>query len=570
MRTLLLLAPAALLATSSPATFADSPLTHDGRHIQVEKAREIEGGYRLEFRHGVIECPAEFVQSVEIEGDMSDYVPQNDDEARKLEKGFVRYRGKWMTKVAYENQLKKEQEESAERTEELAAHSQWHEAWEKETKHFLFKSNTTPELLDYYADLLESYYDLIDDQIRIKPSPKYRRTKMKVRIYKSQNDFLELSPPIGSSGTLGYFTWYDDSLNFYHDFQEPALSNWVALHECTHLLTFLIDQEFDSPAWLNEGVADYLGSSSIEVDKKGRFKIEPGQVQIDRILTVQEAMRSGTDTKLKDMIRMHSYADGFGGFEYAHAWSFIYFLNNSKGDYKKGFDKLFKDVYTIHKSLDYTPVSGGARGASKMIAKDDWEGLLLSYLKADSISQLEKEWKEFVDGIEVDGPVARFKRGQRAVMWGDAFSDDDEEKRAMDDLNAAIAGGVEDPRAYYARGRLNDWNGRRSQAIADYEKAVELSPMNASFRYSLGQELSGYEGLFSSFGAFRIRISGNRSLAGEEIDADRQDAEEAWRHFGLAVELDPQNAGYQIFYDDYVEAFEKKFGEVPAVASAGE
>src|SRR5262245_14611196 len=90
---------------AAPAT-ADRLITNDGRILEVKKARKLENGdYQLVFESGELACPAKFVASVEIEGDMSDYVPANEDEKKKLADGFVRYRGKWLTKSAYTAEL---------------------------------------------------------------------------------------------------------------------------------------------------------------------------------------------------------------------------------------------------------------------------------------------------------------------------------------------------------------------------------------------------------------------------------------------------------------------------------
>ena len=78
------------------------------------------------------------------------FTPANEDEKKKLAEGFVKYRGKWLSKPAYEAELAKEFEKSRARTAELAAHAEWRNAWTKETAHFVFKSNTSPEVLDYY------------------------------------------------------------------------------------------------------------------------------------------------------------------------------------------------------------------------------------------------------------------------------------------------------------------------------------------------------------------------------------------------------------------------------------
>jgi len=269
---------------------ADRLVTSDGRVLEVKRARKHpDGGYLLQFEHGELVCPEEFVLSVEIEGDMSDYVPANDDEKKKLEEGFVRYRGRWFSKPAYEAELGKEAKKRRERVEELAAHADFFSGWEKETKHFHVQTNTSPELLEYYCDLLETYYTLMNKRVGIKPTPSLRRTKMKVNIYKSRREFTEISGM--PSGVAGFFYSVDQTLNFYHDFEEPAISDWVALHECTHLLTYLIDPQAAPRIWINEGVADFFGSSDITRNKSGKLEITPGKIQVDRILTVQQAIK---------------------------------------------------------------------------------------------------------------------------------------------------------------------------------------------------------------------------------------------------------------------------------------
>ncbi|MEY2784469.1 MAG: hypothetical protein RL277_673, partial [Planctomycetota bacterium] len=166
-----------LLALAAPAS-ADRVLTEDGKVLTPRKAREEGAGYRFTFDNGEILVPdRKGILSVEIEGDMSDYVPKNDDEKKKLAEGYVRYRGKWLSKAAFEAELKREHDKSRERTEELAKHSEWRNAWTRETPHFIFKSNTSPEVLDYYCELLETYYNLMDNRIGINPSPALRRTK---------------------------------------------------------------------------------------------------------------------------------------------------------------------------------------------------------------------------------------------------------------------------------------------------------------------------------------------------------------------------------------------------------
>lgn len=545
----------ALCAAFAPEAQADRVLTVDGRILTPKKAREKDGGYRFVFENGEILVPDKsHVQSVEIEGDMSEYVPQNDDERQKLQQGFVKYRGKWLSGPSYQEELRKLHEASRKRTEELAAHSDWENAWKKETAHFLVRSNTSPELLDYYCELLEAYYSLMDDRIGIDPPPTLKRTKMTVNIYKSSEEFHSLSPSQAgiSASVLGYFWAYDKTLNFYHDYQEPALSTWVALHECTHLLTYLIDPQYVPQIWLNEAIADYFGSSKVSRDKKGKIVIQPGELQMDRVLTVQQAIKntlastgeskkpssaskaaSRPVTKLEDLFMLNR--DAFDGFQYAHAWSFVYFLNSfENGKYRKNFDKFFKGLYTLEKGLEVEVVAGGGNtGTGKQVTPKAIREYLLKKLNIKDVPQLEKDWIEFVRQIPILAPEARLKRGLQSVRRGE-FAD------AIGDLDAAIEGGVTDPRAWWARGRARAMSGKIKDAEADVRKAIELSPLNATFRYDLSNLLVGRV-------ANAPRGKAPPSAA-EGDEAKIQGNDEAKREAGLASELDPENDRFREWF----------------------
>jgi len=531
-------------ALALPAS-ADRLLTEDGRVLEVKKARKLEdGNYLLVFESGEVLCPAKYVASVEIEGDMSDYVPQNDDEKKKLADGYVRYRGKWMTGSAYEAELSKTAAATKARTAELAAHKSFYNGWKKETKHFDITSNTSPEILDYYAELLETYYDLMDARVGINPSPALKRQKMIVCVYKSREDFQEItdSPP----GVLGFFNFVDGELHFYHDYQDPSRSEWVALHEGTHLLTFLIEPQARPWIWINEGVADYFGSSTVQRNKKGKLEITPGQLSLERVLDVQEAMAENEHIPLEKLFLIHK--DSFHGFEYAHAWSFVYFLN-SKPEYEKGFKKFFKDFYTVAKGVPYDkePV-GNKFGFWKVVPPTEIRKLLLDRLGVKDVAQLEQEWKDFIQGIPIDAPEARFRRGLEAIY---RFDSSDKMKRAKEDLDAAIDGGVDDARAYWGRAMLTLFTtGKQEKCVDDLRKAVELAPLNSGYRANLAQALAG------------ITIqSGGLSVSYDEEDKLRASDEalgEAEMHFGLACELDPENDDLREWRDKFFALLEKK------------
>ncbi|HVS08499.1 MAG TPA: hypothetical protein VMS76_01400 [Planctomycetota bacterium] len=526
------LATALLLA--APAA-ADRVVTQDGRVLTPKKVKPQGEGYLLVFESGEITLSDKSqVKAVEIEGDMSDYVPQNEDEKKKLEQGYVRYQGKWLSKPAYEDVLRSEHAKSRARADDLAAHSNFHNAWSKDTKHFTVVTNTSPELLDYYAELLEAYYDVMDARFKIKLSPSLRRTRMTVNIYKSRREFHKLNKLGAGGGVAGYFYPGDQTLNFYHDYQEPAITDWVALHEGTHLLTYLIDPQYIPQIWLNEAVADYFGSAEIRRDKKGRLEIEPGRLQTDRVLTVQQAIQDGKDIALDDLFTISR--NDFEAFEYAHAWSFVYFLNQSSPRYKKAFDRFFKDLYTLKKGVEYEIVNYADKsGTGKIVPPAEIRRVVLDSLGNPDVKALDKEWKEFIAAIPIEGPQARFKRGSRAVFFGEMFAETMEETKrnaeaARTDLDAAIEGGVRDARAWWARSKVRVVQGEMNGAREDLDKAIELDPLNATYRFDKGMMLSG------------ITVIGGDGMP--DLDDDTLGKEknpEAKEWFGLAAELAPEN-----------------------------
>ena len=537
----------AALALAAPAA-ADRLITSDGRILEVKKARQLpEGDYQLVFESGTITCPRKFVAAVEIEGDMSDYVPADENEKKKLAEGYVRYRGKWMIRATYLAELDKQAAAAKARTAELAAHSKFHDGWEKETKHFRFKTNTSPELLDYYADLLEAYYDLMDQRVSIKPSPTLSRTKMRVNIYKSREEFQELTK--SEPDVLGFFSFVDEELQFFHDYQDPAQSEWTALHEGTHLLTYLIEPQGWPQTWVNEGVADYFGSSRISRDKRGKLVIEPGQVQIDRVLTVQQAIQDKEYVPLSKLFFVGQEA--FTGFEYSHAWAFVYFLNNSK--YEAGFRKFFKDFYGIAKSVEYHVEEDfpNQQGMAKIVPPAEVQRLLLEKLGVKDLAKLEKEWLAFVSAIPIDAPRARFERGLGTLY---SAEEDEELAKGLEDVEAGIQGGVNDPRAYWARGMLHlIVSGDEDKTTQDFRKAVELDPLDAGYRANLAQLLAGL-----SLETPGFSVGGDEEE--EQLSGTDEGLAEAELQFGLACELEPENEILREAHERFLDLLQERSG----------
>src|SRR5262249_41790227 len=241
----------------------------------------------------------------------------------------------------------------------------------------------------------------------------------------------------------------------------------------------------------------YFGSSRVERDKNGKISIHPGELQLDRVLTVQQAIQVGKskqpstgtekvadkpgsrrDTTLEELFLLKR--EEFDGFQYAHAWSFVFFLNHyENGKYAKAFAHFFKGLYSLEKPLKVDTSGGG-----KAVSPEDIRKYLLSKLGVKDTAGLEKEWKDYIAAIPVEGPVAQLKRGMNAARQFDF-------KGALPDLDAAIAAGTKDPRAFWARGRALAALGKKAEARKDLEKAIEMDPLSAGIRFELSRVLAG-------------------------------------------------------------------------------
>jgi hypothetical protein len=510
---------AALLGSLASVSRADRLVTTDGRVIEVKKAREAGDNYELVFAAGTVVVPKKHVTSVEIEGDMSDYVPKDDKERDFLAKGFVRHQGKWLSKPAFEEALAKAAEARRKRLEELAKRSNFDNGWTLETKHFQWRSNTSPAVLQRYVDLLEAFYDLMDTRIGIKPSPSLARTKMQVNVFKRQKEMIQHAGDEDiDESVLGYFSSYEQSLNFFHDYKDPARSEVTALHECTHLLTYLVEPDYLPQIWINEGVADFFGSCNVSVNK-GKTTLVPGRLEEDSILTVQQAIAEKKHVPLDTL--MLKDREEYDGFHYAHGWSLVYFLQNSP-KYAKPFNKLFKDLYGLDlKEAKEEILNAGdddKSGLRKRYQPADVRDALVKRLGVKDLATLEKEWLEYVGAVQIEGPRARFLRGYSTVFSGGDL------KQARADLEAALAGGYVTPDVHWALGYTRLLGGDGKEAVLEFRKSVELDPLDAVYRADLAWGLTGWWGPDSG-----------------KLDAPKEVQDEALLLFGLAAELDPEN-----------------------------
>jgi tetratricopeptide (TPR) repeat protein len=267
----------------------------------------------------------------------------------------------------------------------------------------------------------------------------------------------------------------------------------------------------------------------------GRLRLEPGAVLAGRVLTVQQAIRRGEALRLSELVLLGPLE--FGPFEYAHAWSLVYFLNQSP-QHRRGFEDFQRRLYSL-RGIDYERVEAQTwTGFAKRVDPEDTLALLLGRLRLDA-AELEREWKSFVSALAVDGPEARLERGYELVRSGTALGQPELRERALADLIAAVEGGLRDPRAWVGLGWIRIHEGRRQQAAAEFRRAVAMDPLNARYRFDLAYALSGL-----------------REPEGH-ADGPALDLLEARRQFGLCTELDPENERYRSVYAALVAQLEE-------------
>ena len=214
----------------------------------------------------------------------------------------------------------------------------------------------------------------------------------------------------------------------------------------------------------------------------------------------------------------------------------MYFLNNfENGKYAKAFNKFFKGLYTIEKGLPTETLNYGPTGTGRRVSPQNIREYLLKKLGLKDTEQLEKDWKSFIAAIPIEGPEARVKRG---LMEVNKFEFED----ALEDLSTAIEAGTTDSRAFWARGHALFLTGKSKDAVKDLQKAVEMDPLSAKYRFDLSVVLVGPKAM---------KISGGTIESIDDESGPKIDKPEAKQQAGLALELAPDNEKYHAWFDRF-------------------
>ncbi len=475
------------------ALSADAIQFKDGRLFEVTKVVQAEGGWKLVFGHGEVFVRADLVERVQASDEGGNYVPKDDEEKAKIEKGLVPYEGKWIAKAERDKAVQKKLDQAKKGMEEAKKHQEWRDRYITETKHFKFEYTIPPAKCQEYRELMEVYYETFMRKWGIKPPAK--TPKLPVCFYHDEEYYYQVSG--APRGAIGYFRFVDPiELNYYYDRNDERLTLDVMFHETNHYLTYLISPKFNYPPWVNESLAEYYGASQWDAAKK---TMSVGHIQEGRLVVLQDAIAGEEWQGLEEMIRLPD----FDALHYAWGWSFVHFLMESK-KYAPGFQKFYLALAT-DKDVKRVPF----QGEMEQCDPDEVIRVLKKHLRVTDLKPIETEWHAYVkDTLKLETHRGYEEAAQWADRWGLTI-------KAGRYYMTAVEKGTKNPLTFDNYGEWLSRKGQHDEAIEMFGKAIELDPMNPYFYMHLGH-------------AWEAKGGDENKKKGEDLEA-------------LAIELDPHD-----------------------------
>lgn len=261
----------------------------------------------------------EALGEVEVEGE---WVPF-EEAMRRQGKEF--YRGEWRTPEEIA-ELERE-EEDARRNEKLKGRRELEMEYKGRpwaaidpiiTPNYEIWCNSTEELAQYYADVMEALYKKYDKVFPKKFFPRNSTARSVVYIHANHQQFMDWTA--NGPGTGGFYNLLSRNVTAYHgSFGTTGSTEEVLAHEGTHQFEGLIFDNLRAlPMWFIEGLAVYFGDGS----KITRRNVEINEIPRDRLVGLKQAIEDGTYCELKDLLRITQ--PRFSGFYYGHGWGVIY------------------------------------------------------------------------------------------------------------------------------------------------------------------------------------------------------------------------------------------------------
>ncbi|MDI6786764.1 MAG: DUF1570 domain-containing protein, partial [Planctomycetota bacterium] len=316
------------------------------------------------------------------------------EEKSYLEKGYVKYQGKWMSydemMVAkgyvkfQEKWVTPQEKEKLEAGLKKIADLQkrltpkgiidkpgadkeklpWDKALVKETEHYIIKANLSQEAIDDLCYVMECFYFEAKKIFKLARDP---GSKLKVFVFKEASEYYANGGAGGSQGVYMSSGANKQIMTYY----QPPRTISVLLHEGTHQFVDLVCNA-RVPIWINEGLATYYESSKFEGDS-----LKTNIVNHERLRLIKDLIIKKDVPRLEDIINIRQA--NFAIYEYAHTWSLVYFfMNYNKGQYADELEEYFEKIKK--KGFENRP-------QHKQLFEESFK------IKFET---LEKEWEEYI------------------------------------------------------------------------------------------------------------------------------------------------------------------------------
>jgi hypothetical protein len=458
-------------AAGAAAKHAGVMSLNDGRFVVGKPMTRKKGGVVVHYDAADVLVPDRLILDCFPTKSEVEHEPKNDKEKEYLAKGLVPVGGKWLSKAEAERQIAVMAEKQRKRVAEQKAHTEWRNRHKVKGKTFDFEHNVPIELFEDLKELFEVYYETFTKKWGKKTQLK---NKPVVHIYANHDDFATIGGLAG--GVIGWYHPLSNKLHLYWDRSDPDLTTNVLFHEGNHMLSDMINGDFEYSAWIEEPMAEYWGASRWNPHAANKAeRLTTGHLLPGRIAVVRAAVRDNKWVKLTDLIHM----ERFGAYEYAWGWTFVHFLMSS-ARYAKQWEKYYLDL--AHKKDLKREFYGG----SKTISPDEQERLLVKYLGVENLEAIEKEWHAYVKQLDIsDYDLSGLERAGRYMyrMIGD-------HKEAKRYLEKAAEKGAKSAYTYSTLADLLTKGKEQPRAVSLIDKAIELEPLEPEFYYQKGRLLA--------------------------------------------------------------------------------
>jgi tetratricopeptide (TPR) repeat protein len=415
------------------------------------------------YKNGEIRLPKSLVADYVIGGSAPE--PVTEEAKAQRANGQVWFRGKWMTPVARDKAIKAELKQREVDIAEAKAHSEWRNRYKFESKNFRFESTLTKQQNEYYAALLDAYFEVFKKDWGVSVPKDWG--KLKVCIYPDYDSFLK-----GSGAGRGVAAYYkfvpnpDRELNFYNDRTDPRATETTMFHECNHYLTDLGSNGLRYPMWIGESLAEYYAGSTYDPKTKA---VKFGMVQEGRLAEVRADIDAGKKVALLELI------NGQASYEsYTWGWSLFHFLMETPA-WQKKFRTFLVD---LAKAPDVKRKAWGGGNNFGFTVVEDEECLRvfkkrLGLSDAAAFDKLQSDWYAYIDKLQATNLRGYEEAGKKAYMTQMRL-------RATRLLKVAVGMGSRDPVTYLCLSRcLRGKPEGLAEALETMKKACEIDPLNA-------------------------------------------------------------------------------------------